>query len=152
VWPTEWHCQFEDGSNEKSAITSLPNLYDQNPDTSFHYIYWQSQGNDNIPEITCYFDGTVSMSTMGVTPGKANSSSSYNENAKPDLFTVRIYSNEGITERSIRIPVSHTRNLNVYDLGGTYTGVTKVEIFVTGFRTGSSNRYDIHISEIRFFE
>ena len=151
VYPTQWETQFVAGSTNPNAVNDLPNLYDNNLNTSFHYIYWNGDVKDGIPELTCYFNGAT-VSTLGLTSGKVRSYSDFTENSKPSSLDLVIYCDQGVVERTVPIPKGFYQEVRPYSLGGTFTGVTKIEIFVAHIWVGDVNKYDVHISEMKFFE
>ena len=158
VHPTSWDTQFKpgtSGSSNENRYINLPNLYDNNINTSFNYIYWSGEVKDDIPELTVLFEGFGGnqISAFGLIAGKVTSSSQFERNSMPTEFMLRIYSDEGVSDRTVSLNRGYSQNMRTYSLGHVYHNVTKIEIFITHIRKGQGdNQYNVHLTELAFFE
>ena len=151
VMPTGWDTQFGPGSKNEDGINQLYKLYDQDPYTSFSYIYWQSEYSDDIPEFTAYFNAAT-VSYLGMINGMTDWSTNVRYGRCSNLV-VKIYSDEGTIVKTIDTNAGGTPEMKQYYLGATYHNVTKIEIFVRGIYGGQDwTKNEVRISEIAFFE
>ena len=163
VYPVSWDTQFKpgtatahDGANAV-RVEKLPNLYDGNASTSFFWMIWNSEMGDNTPELTAYFNG-ASISTIAIRNGKTSSKKSYNRYARPRSYRVVVIDNSGNQYPiDIGVPDSFTQDYREFSLGGTYSDVNRVEIWVTDIKYGDgsgdgSDKNTMHISDIMFYQ
>ena len=159
VTPTMWDTQYKPGtataSNGSNAdrIKNLPNLYDDNPDTSFFWLVWRSEWKDNVPEITAYFNGDT-VSSIGIRNGKATSAATFAKYARATNFTVKVYDINGkqLNSTSIRIPDSFTQEYREFSLGGTFENVGRIELYLVSYKIGKPEQNYLHISDIQFYK
>ena len=158
VTPARWDTQFKPGtataSNGSNAdrVRKLPNLYDENPDTSFFWLVWKSEWKDEVPEITAYFNGDT-VSSIGIVNGNAKDAARFAKYARATCYTARVYSTDGtlLSQTSIDLPDSFTRDYRVYSLGGTFGNVDRVELYLVSYKVGNTEQNVIHISEMQFY-
>ncbi len=151
VYPTNWDTQFGPESKNPEGRSNLHRICDNDPSTVLSHIHWDREVKDPIPEFTVTFGGST-VSAIGVTNGIASSYDRYTANARPSSMRLRIYHSGGVTDCVIELPKGYNGSMKTYSLGGTFTGVTKIEIFVEHVWLGDSNRYNVNIAEIAFFE
>ena len=161
VTPTVWDTQFKPGTatavadgkiDNENKIEFLPRLYDNDYTTSFYWLYWQSERNDDIPELTAYFSGAT-VSSIGIRNGKVYGSSQYSRYGRVKRFVVRIYDTAGnMYSTTIQIPDRNTTDYQEFSLGGTYANVERIELWLDGIYKGSDEPYYIHISDIQFYQ
>ena len=151
VIPTGWDTQFGPESKNPTGRDTLHRLYDGDPTTNFFYYMYDSEKADDIPEFTAYFDGAT-VSYLGLINGLTDWKN--NNVAKPAQLSVRIYNDQGSFVQVIEPSLGGNSNMQMYSLGGTYENVTKIEIFVRLVRLGqeSATKYEVHITEIAFYE
>lgn len=159
VMPTLWDTQYKPGtataSNGSNAdrIKNLPNLYDNNPDTSFFWLVWNSEWKDDIPEITAYFNGDT-VSSIGIRNGNAAGYNAYAKYARAINFTVKVYDTAGtlLNSTAIKLPDYFSPDYRVFSLGGTFENVGRVELYLVNYVIGSTEQNYIHISDIQFYK
>ena len=161
VTPTLWDTQFKPGTataksgdviSNDDRIKNLPYLYDDNPDTSFFWLVWQSEWKDDIPELTAYFNGDT-VSSIGIRNGKATGFSGFAKYARATSLRIVVYDNSGRSySTSIQLNDYYQRDYRVFSLGGTYQDVNRVEIFLLNYKPGDTEKNYIHISDIQFYK
>lgn len=164
VMPYDWDTQFKPGTatriyngkvDNENRYKRLPYLYDNDASTSFYWVIWKTERTDDIPEISALFNGAT-VSSVGIRNGNTKSQSNYYKYARVSRFRVRIYCSIGVRETYITLNDNFTKDYQKCDLGGTYSGVTRIDFFLDGgknegFYTGSSETYYIHISDMQFY-
>lgn len=161
AYPSSWDTQFKPGTanndhNNWNQVQYLPYLYDDNPATSFSWIWWSSESDltvDSIPEMTAYFD-SATVSSIGIRNGNlTGGSSSYRKYARAKRFFVKIYDTDGnMSEFTMNLPDQYSADYRRYQLGTTYTNVSRIEFWIAGYYNGDSSKHNIHISDIIFYK
>ena len=160
VYPYEWDTQFKPGTtgtntyNDKRYLR-LGNLGDDNWMTSFDWLIWSGERTDDIPEITAYF-ARETVSSIGIRNGYLRNKSEYYQYARASGLTVKIrdaYGREYHT--TLRLPDEYSTEYRVFSLGGTYTDVTRIEIWLDTFYYDEAmdieHRYVIHMADMQFY-
>ena len=165
VAPYDWDTQFKPGTataiadgkiDNENRYLHLPDLYDDNPSTSFWWLIWKSERTDDIPEISALFHNAT-VSAVGIRNGNTSSEAAYETYAKARKFLVRIYYSGGVKDTYITLENTYSRNYQKCSLGGTYSGVTRIDFFLDGggescVYLGKTETYYIHISDMQFYE
>lgn len=154
VRPTGWDTQFKPGycrQDNETKYRDLYKLYDDNSSTAFWWVIWKSERTDSIPEITAYFNGDT-VSSIGIRNGRLDS---YTQYARAARFRVRITHSGGTSTTYVYIPDVKDYGYQTFSLGGTYSGVTRIELFLDGgdgegFYSGTKEKYYLYISDIMF--
>ncbi len=162
AYPTSWDTQFKpgtarDGNGNENQIVNLPNIADDNPSTTFGWIWWSSESDmtkDFTPELTAYFDGATTIKSIGIRNGNlANGSGSYNGYARVKKFLIKVYDvNENEYEVTISIPDKYTKDYQEFSLGKTCKNVSRVEFWIAGYYNGANSKHVIHISDMIFYK
>ena len=146
VKPYFWDTQFKPDTcttDNQTRYQDLPKLYDDNPNTSFWWLVWNSERTDDIPEITAYFNGDT-VSTISI---RNNTDKEY---ARATRFRVVIYHANGVSTSYIELGEG-TKEYQTKSLGGTFTGVSRIELFLDGFHTGTGiTQFYIGLWDMRF--
>ena len=161
AYPASWDTQFKpgtathnDGSNA-DRIQRIANLYDDDASTSFFWMIYTREMQDNIPEFTAYFNGD-SISGIGIRNGNLKSSNAFKQYARPKMMDVRIYDASGnVYKTTLTIPDGYSKDYREFSFGTTYTNVSRVEICFTEksyFYYGSAQTNVCHIADIAFFK
>ena len=161
VIPYEWDTQFKPGTtgtntyNDKRYLR-LGNLADDNWMTSFDWLIWSGERVDGIPEITARFRRET-VSSIGIRNGYLRDKDEYYRYARASGLTVKIRDAYGREYQTyLRIPDEYSTEYRVYSLGGTYSDVTSIEVWLDTFRCDETmdieHRYVIHIADIQFYQ
>lgn len=160
VLPDAWDTQFRPGVTQKvyneGRYERLYNVNDDDYTTSFEWLIYSSETNDDIPELTATFSGKT-ISSIGIRNGYLRSSYEYSRYARATEMTVKIYDSYGNCEsKGITIPDGYTTDYRIYTLDRTYTDVVKIEFYLNSFRfdeyEDNGHRYVIHIADILFYQ
>ena len=157
VMPYAWDTQFKLGMSTYTATIDrswmLPNLYDDNPQTNFSWTVWMSDQNNGKPHFTAYFNRNT-VSQFGIRNGNVRSYNEYSANARPRQLRLVIYHDGGYTEKNLSIPDNCTTSYQLFPLGAQFRGVTRIDIFMTGYVVGGTQdgKYACHITDIQFYE
>ena len=152
VMPYGWDTQFRYQDNNPQAAKLLPNLSDGDLGTSFHYTIWYSDRTDAKAEITAFFYNAT-VSSIGFVNGVVTTYNQYSQRARAGKTTAKIYTSYGVFETSFEIPDTYTQQFQVFSLGGTYTNVEKIELYLEGFYQGKDKpKYEMNITEIQLYE
>ena len=151
VSPYDWSTQFNYSDKNSQAARSLSKAFDGNIATSFYYTIWQSEREDESPEITVYFSGET-IAEIGIVNGKATSQSNYFEKARVSSISARIYTYSGTYNTFISVPDIYSQQYQKFWLGDTYSGVTQIDLFLNDFYKGKdSSKYEMNIADIKFY-
>ena len=165
VTPCSWDTQFKPGTataicegkiDNENKYVRLPNLCDNNASTSFWWLIWKSERTDSVPEITAYFDNDT-VSSVGIRNGNTNSQFDYYKYARVRRFKIRIFYGSGYYQDTyITMNDNYSRDYQKFNLGGTYSNVTRIEFYLDGganegFYSGNSETYYIHIADMQFY-
>ena len=143
----------------QSGAAQLPRALDDTVSTCWSYTAWTSTGQDDIPEATFYFNGET-LAEIWLRAGNQASLEEYWGNAFPSKVRVRLWQNGGTY-------VDYTYQLDDYFQPGVITqdwqngyqrlalpqavpGVNRAEFFIPEWRSGSTNAYNVCISDILF--
>lgn len=154
VVPTQWDTQFKpgtataNGGSNADRINHLYKLYDNNVNTSFQWTYWNSEGSDNIPEFTIYFDH-AKFNYIAIRNGVANNSSVYKQYGRVTEMMAKVYDNSG-NVHTITFDLSDTCSdqYREYAMGRVCTDVSRVELFVTKIRNGTEHKYVLQMTDV----
>ncbi len=151
VYPTRWDTQFYYSDKNQQAAHSISNLVDGNKNTCFYYTIWKSEREDSSPEITVYFDGAT-VSKIGIVNGKVTSQNEYNQRARIKTISAMIYTYSGTYNAQISVPDTYSQQYQKFSLGGTYSGVTRIDLFLNDYYKGSGKeQYEMNIAEMQFY-
>ena len=151
VMPSGWTTQ-ETGED-------LSDMLDGYRDTSYSHTCWSSKSKDTIPEITFWFGG-VTLREIWVRNGDQSDYSSYYASARIKKLNVSVYQADGSS-------VTYQYQMqDTYDPDGVSSGwiagyqrvalprefrnVTRVELWITGWYQGNTERYIVRVSDIVF--
>ena len=159
AYPTSWDTQFKQGtsSHNPDQINIIKNISDDNPSTTFFWTWWSSECDLSVdskyPELTAYFDNAT-ISSIGIRNGNlANGTGSYKGYARAKRFFVKIYDAGGtMREFTMDIPDQYSTDYREFNLGATYTNVTRIEFWIAGYYNGDNSKHTIHISDIIFYQ
>ena len=162
AYPASWDTQFKpgtarDGNGNEHQIDSLYKIHDDIPSTAFGWIWWSSESDmtkdTKYPELTAYFDGAT-VSSIGIRNGNLeNGNTSYRKYARVKKFVVRIYDAGGnMSEFTMNIPDQYSEDYKVFQLGRTYTNVSRIEFWIAGYYNGDSSKHVIYIADMIFYK
>lgn len=154
VTPYMWDTQFKEGVSEKNAKwgKELPNLYDNKRSTTFKWTVWSSEKNDDIPEITAYFNGQT-VGAIGIRNGDASSEANYYSRARATQWRVRVWNQwNQYQDTLVYMNDVFSTDYQVVPLSQIYTNVSRIEIFLMNYAKGSSYTHGLYISDMLFFE
>ncbi len=160
VYPNSWDTQFKPGTSAENKYNDkrylkLDNLHDDNYQTSFNWLIWTSEMKDDIPEITAHFSGET-VSSIGIRNGYLKSESEYWQYARATRLNLTICDYSGnVYNTSICVPDYYTTNYQVFSLGGTYTNVATIKIWLADYNNNESadinHKNVVQISDIQFY-
>ena len=147
VKPSSWSTQFTERENK------LYRLSDDDTETFFWWQIVDRERVDNIPELTAYFNNAT-ISAIGIRSGRPKQYKNY---ARVRSFRVVIYHDGGVATVNVKFADRESvKSYHTASLGGTYQGVTKIELFLDkgtgeGFYpgTGSGKNY-VYVKDIKF--
>ena len=153
VTPYSWDTQNKPNYTRSSSdlYGTLSHLYDDNSRTAYWWTIWKAERQDDIPELTAYFNGET-VSTICIRNGKPGDFRNY---ARLAGFRIRIYHSAGTSTTYVYLPDMEDSGYQNLSLNGTYSGVTRIEMFLNGedgegFYKGSYEPYYIYITDIQF--
>lgn len=154
VTPSSWDTQFRPGfcrDTNDEQYRYLSRLGDDNASTAFWWVIWRTEREDSIPELTAFFNGDT-VSTISIRNGNM---SNYQAYARAARFRVCVYHAGGVTTAYVCLPDRFTRDYQTFSLGGTYQGVSRIEMYLdggdgVGFYSGSYEPYYIYVTDILF--
>lgn len=149
--PTSWDTKFKPGSSSKNpeGINNLYKLTDDNPSTVFAYTLYNSDKNNGLPDFTAYFNN-ASVSGIKIRNGDG---SNYYRYMRVNTFYVKVYTNSGTyTESQMTIPDSRSSDYYSFSFRQRYTGVTRIEIYITDRHVGQGDDTNrVRIRDIAFY-
>ena len=147
VKPSSWSTQFTEREDK------LYRLSDDDAETFFWWHIVDSERVDKIPELTAYFKNAT-ISTIGIRSGRPKQYKNY---ARVKSFRLVIYHSGGMSTVNVSFPDRESvSSYHTASLGGTYKGVTKIEIFLDkgtgeGFYPGTGNGKNyVYVKDIKF--
>lgn len=153
VRPYLWDTQYKEGTSAKNAKQgkNLPNLYDNNPATTFQWTVWQSEWKDSVPEITAYFNGDT-VGAIAIRNGDASSAKNFAKRARGTQWRVRVWTRLGqYQDTVINLSSSYSADYQIKSLNQKYTDVERIELFLVRYKTGSSSTNGLYISDMKFY-
>ena len=153
VTPYSWDTQNKPGytQSSKDLYGTLSNLYDDNSRTNYWWTIWKAERQDDIPELTAYFSGDT-VSSICIRNGKLGD---FRRFARLASFRIVIYHNGGTSTTYVYLPDEENYDYQTLSLGGTYSGVSRIEMYLNGganegYYKGSYEPYYIYITDIQF--
>ena len=141
----------------QSGANAIGLLLDDNGSTVWSVYTWDSSLNDSVADATFIFSG-ADINGMWIRAGHYGSQSQYTANAFPTLLQMRVWASgysHDFTLSLIDYYNPYTSNAN-WNSGyqylafpQTYSNVTRIELSITSWRSGSSNS-QICISDLAF--
>ena len=159
---SSWAAQM--GEVKPYSTTAQSNAYDlrqaldDNAATCWSYTTWSSTGHDDVPEATFYFSGET-IADIWVRGGNQSSYESYYGNAFPKTIRVRVWRQNGYADYTYELDdyfqpgVINEEWKDGYQrlaLPAAEPGVSRVEFFISGWRTGSASTYNVCVSDVIF--
>ena len=151
VQPIGWSTQLE---NEQ-----VDRMLDANRYTVYEHTCWQSKTNDDIPDITLFFN-RATISDIWIRNGDHSGEENYSTYARIDLVDVLITTMDGaqysFPQNRVADRYSGTQGWigewqQLLQLPAAYTDVVQVDLFLRGWRNGyGDDKYIAHISDISF--
>ncbi len=146
------------GLDAQSNADQMWQLLDDDPATCWSFVGWTSVTTDDTPEASFWFNGET-LGAVWLRTGDCRSAEAYYGSAVPTSVRLRIYS--GYSAADYAYSLSDTYDLtgisgvrvSGYErlaLPAAHTGVTRVELYVTGWRRGSVYTNSICISDLLF--
>ena len=164
VYPTSWDTQFKPGTATHQNGTNAKRydkfsyVYDDKFNTTYFWVIYQVELQDNIPEFTAYFDGTAEFSSIGIRNGNlAGDQYTYTKYGRVKRFQVRIYDKDGNETRAdINLPDRYTTDYQEFPLGTVCTNVSRVEFWIPStqdYYYGKDENMNVaHLADIAFFK
>jgi hypothetical protein len=149
--PTSWDTKYKPGVSDKNpnGIDNLSRLTDGNSGTVFGYTLYNSDKKNGLPDFTANFNGS-SVSGIKIRNGDGGD---YYRYMRINTFYVKVYTNSGsYTESTMTVPDSPSSDYYSFSFRQRYSGVTRIEIYITDRHTGSgedTNR--VRIRDIAFY-
>ncbi len=157
-WDTQFSPEHSKYADNQKGADRLSRLYDQNPRTSFWWIIWNSERTDDVPELTAYFNGDT-VSAVGIVNGYPGTREEYSSYARIRRLRADIYDVYGHKDSVyLRVSDQYPQQTQVISLGRTYTGVSKIELWMAGglddcvYYGQSPNQYIVHITDLAFYQ
>ena len=150
IWPVATQAQ--------SGADQLYLLLDDNPDTCWRYTAWTSTATDDIPELAFQFSGET-LSAVWIRTGDCAGIDAYLNQAVPTTVRLRVYAGYGAADYSYALPDvfdlstfsgSRAAGYECLALPAPLAGVTRVELFITAWRRGSTYPNSVCVSDIVF--
>lgn len=157
VAPYHWSTRFVLGMSKYSAkvdqSATLYRMYDDDPQTFYHWTIWSSDRSSEIPEFTAYFN-RAAISAFGIRNGNLQSVEDYTANARPRTLKLDIYYGGRHAVESITIPDRYETDYQVFPLRETYYDVSRIEIWLQGFTKGDTKDgiYCCTITDVQFYQ
>ena len=156
VVPLQWDTQFKpgtataNGGSNAGLIDNLYKLYDNDPNTAFSWTYWNSEGSDDIPEFTIYFDN-ASINYIAIRNGIANNPEASKKYGLVTRMKALIYDNAGnVYTHEFDVARTIRDTYWEYPLGQVFQNVTKIELFVIWITNGTEHKYVLQMSDVAF--
>ena len=152
VKPYKWDTQYKEGTSAKNPTRGklLPNLDDDNKDTTFQWTVWRSEWKDSVPEFTAYFNGET-VGAVAFRNGDASSAKNFAKHARAIQWRVRVWNRYGqYQDIVVNLSSNYSADYQVKSLGKKFTDVERVELFLVKYKTGSATPNGIYISDIKF--
>ncbi len=152
VLPFSYTTQLEYENPEK--------LLDNNINTVYEHVCWNSKSTDDIPEISMYFGG-VTLKDIWIRNGDQSDEDSYYNYARVKMLRVTVHTREGeevtynYTLQDLYDPWSVSSGWNAgyqqVSLPRTFYDVTQVDLWIYGWHIGyDKNQYVARISDVLF--
>ena len=152
VKPYKWDTQYKEGTSTKNATRGklLPNLYDDNKDTTFQWTVWRSEWKDDIPEFTAYFNGET-VGAVAFRNGDASSARNFTKHAHATQWRVRVWNRYGqYQDTVVNLSGVYNADYQIKPLKQKVTDVERVELFLLKYKTGTAAANGIYISDLKF--
>ena len=160
VTPASWDTQFK----PETAVSEfnmdrykrLPNIGDDNADTTYEWLIVAQEKTDGIPELTAFFRGDT-VSTIGIRNGNLKNEEEYFYYSRATIMTVMIYDSLGnVSSQMIEIPDEYSRDYWLFPLDRTCTDVSRIEFWLNDFHFDPDNvragKYLLYMADIQFYE
>ena len=164
VYPPSWDTQFKPGTATHQNGTNAKRydkfsyVYDDRSNTTYFWVIYTAELQDNIPEFTAYFDGTAQFSSIGIRNGNlAGDQYTYTKYGRVKRFQVRIYDKDGNETRAdINLPDRYTTDYQEFPLGTVCTNVSRVEFWIPStqdYYYGKDENMNVaHLADLAFFK
>ena len=152
VSPFYWDTYFRPETCKTSnanAYTRLKRLYDGNPSTCFEYIIWSSEWEKT--QFYAYFN-YAPLSGFGLVNGNASSAEAYNANARVRTMQVTVHSLYGDETFDFTAGDYYSPSPQYFSFGRAISGVTQVDIHITGTYNRAENHNNVCIADICFYQ
>lgn len=151
IRPVRYATQFTRGSKGQDGLYSdMAKMMDNNKNTAFGWIIWESEYTDSRPEFTFNFSNST-LCSVALRNGNVSSSGNYNKNARLQAFKLVIISNGRQYEEFIWLDDRYTTDYVEYEFVRAYENVTQVDMWYQDKYVGNgSTKYHCYISDIQF--
>lgn len=138
---------------------NVKNLLDGLTSSVYSFVAWRSTTSDETPELTFDF-ALEDVEGIWLRAGNQRSSMQYEENARPRVIRVRVTTNyKSYVEYTYdiadeyypgRIDSEWYKGYQLLAFPKVETNVTKIELFVPNWRTGTENPHIVTMTDILF--
>lgn len=149
---------YPTGLDAQSGADQLYRLLDGDASTCWSFVGWTSVTTDDTPEASFWFNGET-LGSVWIRTGDCRSAEAYYGSAVPTSLRLRVYTGYSAADYSYTLSdIFDLSSVGGYRSAGyecltlpaAHNGVTRVELFITGWRRGSSYANSICVSDILF--